>query len=320
MELGKRELGRTGLHVSKLGFGASPLGNVFGNVKEADAIASVHEAMRCGINYFDTSPYYGDTLSEQILGKAIKSSNFPREQYVFSSKCGRYGDGFDFSAKRVFRSVDESLQRLNLTYIDIMICHDIEFGSLDQVISETIPALLKLKENGKIHFIGISGLPLKVFHNVLDRVPPGSVDVVLSYCHYNLADCSLVQSLPYLLSKGVGVINASPLCMGALTELGPPQWHPAPTDLKSACTSAAAYCKSKGKSISKLALQYALVNDDISSTLVGMATVDEVRRNAGAAIELEQGKNLDLELFQEVDSILKPAKNLTWLSGREENN
>lgn len=101
-----------------------------------------------------------------------------------------------------------------------------------QIIAETIPALVKLKETGKVRFIGITGLPLKVFHYVLDRVPPGTIDVVLSYCHYSMNDDSLAESLPYLKSKGVGVISASPLSMGLLTDQGPPDWHPAPEKLK----------------------------------------------------------------------------------------
>jgi L-galactose dehydrogenase len=120
------------LKISSLGFGGSPLGNLFGSVKEEDAIASVHEAARLGINFFDVSPYYGDTLAETVLGKALKSIPIPREDYVLSTKCGRYGSGFDFSAERVTKSVDESLQRLNVTYVDLIHCHDIEFGSLDQ--------------------------------------------------------------------------------------------------------------------------------------------------------------------------------------------
>lgn len=101
-----------------------------------------------------------------------------------------------------------------------------------QIVNETIPALLKLKEVGKIRFIGITGLPLGIFTYVLDRVPPGSVDVILSYCHYSINDNALEDLLPHLKSKGVGVISASPLAMGLLTENGPPEWHPASPELK----------------------------------------------------------------------------------------
>lgn len=313
--IGVRGVGNTGLKVSSLGFGASPLGNVFGNVKEEDAIASVHEAFRLGINFFDTSPYYGGTLSEKMLGKALKTLMVPRDQYIVSTKCGRYAEGFDFSAERVTQSIDESLARLNLDYVDILQCHDIEFGSLDQIVNETIPALQKLKETGKIRYIGITGLPLYIFTYVLDRVPPGSVDVILSYCHYSINDTSLEDLLPYLKSKGVGVITASPLSMGLLTENGPPEWHPAPSELKSACAAAAAHCKAKGKNISKLSLQYSLKNKDIASVLVGMNSVQQVRENIAATVEVEEGQCIDQELLEEVEAIIRPVKNLTWPSG-----
>ncbi|KAG8645768.1 hypothetical protein MANES_10G090900v8 [Manihot esculenta] len=251
-----RPLGNTRLKVSSVGFGASPLGRVFGPVSEEEAIASVSEAFRRGINFFDTSPYYGGTLSEKMLGKGLKALGVPRNEYVVSTKCGRYKEGFDFSAQRVTRSIDESLERLQLEYVDILQCHDIEFGSLDQIVKETIPALQKLKEAGKIRFIGITGLPLGIFTYVLDRVPPGTVDVILSYCHYSINDSTLVDLLPYLKSKGVGIISASPLAMGLLTEDGPPEWHPASPELKSACQAAAAYCKEKGKNITNNAIQF----------------------------------------------------------------
>ncbi|KAL6964179.1 L-galactose 1-dehydrogenase [Sarracenia purpurea var. burkii] len=309
-----RALGNTGLKVSSVGFGASPLGNVFGPVSDHDAVASVREAIRLGIKFFDTSPYYGGTLSEKVLGKALKALGIPRSEYIVSTKCGRYVEGFDFSAERVTRSIDESLARLQLDYVDILQCHDIEFGSLDQIVNETIPALQKLKEAGKIRFIGITGLPLGVFTYVLDRVPPGTVDVILSYCHYGINDSSLEDLLPYLKNKGVGVISASPLAMGLLTESGPPEWHPASPELKVACQAAAAYCKEKGKNISKLAMQYSLSNKDISSILVGMNSVKQVKENVAAAIELETvGK--DEKTLSEVEEILEPVKNQTWPSG-----
>eukprot|EP00262_Sarcandra_glabra_P008450 TRINITY_DN21982_c0_g1_i1.p1 TRINITY_DN21982_c0_g1~~TRINITY_DN21982_c0_g1_i1.p1 ORF type:complete len:317 (+),score=47.61 TRINITY_DN21982_c0_g1_i1:46-996(+) len=309
-----RELGNTGLKLSCVGFGASPLGNVFGNVSEEDAIATVRLAFRLGINFFDTSPYYGATLSEIVLGKCLKALGVPRNEFVVSTKCGRYVEGFDFSAERVTRSIDESLARLQLDYVDILQCHDIEFGSLDQIVNETIPALKKLKEAGKVRFIGITGLPLGVFTYVLDRVPPGSVDMILSYCHYSINDSTLEDLLPYLKSKNIGVISASPLSMGLLTENGPPEWHPASPELKFACRTAAAHCKEKGKNISKLALQYSLANKEISSVLVGMNSVRQVEENIAAAMELESIRREE-DILQEVSAILEPVKNQTWPSG-----
>ncbi|XP_042507194.1 L-galactose dehydrogenase [Macadamia integrifolia] len=309
-----RELGNTGLKVSSVGFGASPLGNVFGTVPEEEAIGSVREAFNSGINFFDTSPFYGGTLSEKVLGNSLKALGVPRNEFIVATKCGRYIEGFDFSAERVTRSIDESLARLKLDYVDILHCHDIEFGSLDQIVNETIPALQKLKEAGKIRFIGITGLPLGIFTYVLDRVPPGSVDVILSYCHYSINDSTLEDLLPYLKSKGVGVISASPLSMGLLTENGPPEWHPASQELKSACQAVAAHCKEKGKNISKLALQYSLSNKEISSVLIGMNSIRQVKENVAAALELVSvGK--DEGSIREIEGILEPVKNQTWPSG-----
>ncbi|XP_076948509.1 L-galactose dehydrogenase-like [Bidens hawaiensis] len=312
MEL--RPLGNTDLKLSCVGFGASPLGSVFGPISDEEAIATVREAFRLGINFFDTSPYYGGTLSEKVLGKALKAVGVPRNEYIVSTKCGRYKDGFDFSAERVIKSIDESLERLQMDYVDILQCHDIEFGSLDQVVKETIPVLQKLKDSGKIRFIGITGLPLGIFNYVLDRVPPGTVDVILSYCHYSVNDTTLEDLIPYLKSKGVGVISASPLAMGLLTESGPPEWHPASPELKAACQTAADFCKKKGKDISKLAMQYSLCNKDISTILVGMKSVEQVQVNVAAATELAKGFK-DEETLAEVEEILKPVKNQTWPSG-----
>ncbi|XP_078435545.1 L-galactose dehydrogenase-like isoform X3 [Wolffia australiana] len=312
--LERRALGRTGIELSCVGFGASPLGNVFGPVSDEEALAAVRRAFDLGINFFDTSPYYGGTVSEFVLGKCLRAIGVPRSQYIVSTKCGRYIDGFDFSAERVTRSVDESLSRLGLDYIDLLQCHDIEFGSLDQIVNETIPAIQKLKEAGKVQFVGITGLPLGIFNYVLDRVPSGSVDVILSYCHYSINDSSLQDLLPYLESKGVGVISASPLSMGLLTDNGPPDWHPAPAELKAACEVAADHCQRKGKNISKLALQYSLKGQGISSVLVGMNSVKQVEENVAAALELAAG-GIDSELLAEVESILQPVKNQTWPSG-----
>jgi len=313
MEL--RELGGTGLRVSAVGFGASPLGNVFGDVPRDAACAAVRRALDLGVNFFDTSPYYGGTVSESVLGDCLRHAAVPRDQVVVATKCGRYKDeGFDFSAARVARSVDESLARLGLDYVDILHAHDIEFTSLDQIVSETVPALRKIKESGKARFIGITGLPLSIYPYVLDRVPPGSVDVILSYCHYGVNDTSLVDLLPYLKSKGVGVITASPLAMGLLTDNGPPDWHPAPEELKSACRAAAEYCSKKGKSITKLAMQYSLMNNEISTVLVGMNSSKQVEENVAAALELSTS-GIDKELLHEVEAILEPVKNMTWPSG-----
>lgn len=308
----RRSLGNTGIDVSPLGFGASPLGGVFGDVDEADGIRSVHEAVKLGVNFFDVSPYYGATKAETVLGKALKE--LPRDSFVVGSKVGRYGEStFDFSAARVTASVEESLARLNVDRLDLVQCHDIEFGDLDQVVNETLPALVKLREAGKVRAVGVTGYPLDIFPYVLDRVPPGTLDVVLSYCRYTLADDALAGMLPALKAAGVGVINAAPLSMGLLTDAGPPPWHPASAAVKEASAAAAALCKERGSSLAALALQYALNADPLSvtSTVVGIDSTATLAKNVAVMMT-----PMDKTLLRDVKAIFKPVANVAWASGK----
>jgi aryl-alcohol dehydrogenase-like predicted oxidoreductase len=129
--------GQTDLNLSLIGFGGAALGGVFGNIDPGEGMRAVHLAVDSGINFFDTSPYYGITLAETRLGEALAGR---RERVILATKCGRYGmDEFDFSAKRVIASMDESLRRLQTDYIDLFQVHDVEFGDVQQIIDETSP-------------------------------------------------------------------------------------------------------------------------------------------------------------------------------------
>jgi L-galactose dehydrogenase len=306
-----RPLGNTGLNVSVLSYGASSLGGVFRSIDENEGIRTVHHAIDVGINFIDVSPYYGLTRAETVLGRALREIG--RERYYLATKVGRYGDSeFDFSARRVTASVDESLLRLNVEYVDLIQCHDIEYGNLDQVVSETIPALRALKEAGKVRFIGVTGLPLRVFGYVLHHA---EVDTILSYCHYCLNDTSLETLLPRLREKRVGVVNASPLGMGLLTNRGVPAWHPAPGEIRDACARAAAFCRSKGLDIARLAVQFSTVNPEIATTLIGTASLENLARNVQWLSDPP-----DPEMLAAVRRILEPVHNRSWPSGRPENN
>lgn len=308
-----RQLGKTGMNVSVLSYGASSLGSVFRRVTEAEGIAAVHAALDLGINFIDVSPFYGLTVAETVLGKALKS--IPRDSYYLATKVGRYGyqmEDFDFSAERVTASVDESLARLGVDYVDIIQCHDIEFGDLNQIVEETIPALRKLQQQGKVRFVGITGLPLKIFTYVADRV---EIDTILSYCRYELNDTALADLVPYFQQKNIGIINASPLGMGLLTQRGAPDWHPISAEARQICAKAAEHCAGKGVDIAQLALQFSLANPDFATTLIGTASATNVEKNIQWA-----DAPMDEQLLAEVMEILAPIHNQTWASGRPENN
>ncbi len=307
-----RTLGRTNLSLSILGFGASPLGNAFETIDPAEGERAVHHAIEQGINYFDTSPYYGLTLSESRLGEALQGR---RQRVVLASKTGRFGatlpDGFDFSAARLQSSLEESLRRLRTDYLDVLLAHDIEFCDKRQIFDETIPALHKLKESGKVRFIGVSGYPLTLLSEVASSC---DLDVILSYCHYNLLDTSLDQALrPLAQAHGLGLISASPLHMRVLTQTGAPDWHPAPKRVVAAAKRAVEYCHSCGVDIATLALQFALQYKAVASTLVGMSSVAEVDANLQAV-----NTPPNAELLTAVQEILAPVQNIAWQEGRPE--
>lgn len=305
-----RPLGSSGLRVAILGFGAAPLGDMFGHVDPAECTRAVHCALDHGINFFDTAPYYGKGLSEERLGDALQGR---RQQAILATKCGRYDlDGFDFSPARVFKSVDDSLRRLKTDYLDLFQAHDIEFGSLRQIVNETLPAMRSVQQQGKVRFIGVTGYQLRALRYVAEREP---VDTLLSYCRANLLSSDMDDLLtPFAREQGIGLINASPLHMGVLSDTGPQPWHPAPEAVKRAGRELAEFCRSRGANLASIGLQHCLAHPYVSTTLSGMATVELVERNLRAALSQP-----DRALLSEIRERAGAGANLTWPVGRPEN-
>ena len=301
------------MKISHISFGASSLGSVFHETNERDSFAAVEAAIEGGINFIDVSPYYGHYKAETVLGKALR--RIPRDKYYLSTKVGRYGkDGvntWDYSARRVTDSVYESLERLGVEHIDLINVHDIEFqaslpGGLQKVVDETLPALFALKENGVVGHVGITDLQLENLKWVVEHLE-NEVESILNFCHYTLNDDALADELDFFEQHGVGVINASPLSMGLLSQRGVPAWHPAPKALVEACQRAAEHCKAKGYPIEKLAVQYSVSNPRIASTLFSSANPENVRRNIEWANE-----EPDWSLVQEVKDIIGDQQRVTW--------
>jgi aryl-alcohol dehydrogenase-like predicted oxidoreductase len=306
-----RPLGKTGLNLSWLTFGASSLGQEFRPVDLNEAVRSVHVALDLGVNFIDTSPYYGRGMSECLLGVALRG--IPRDRYLLGTKLGRYSPvHFDFSARRVVESVDVSLERMGVEYLDIIICHDIEFVDMAQVVEETIPALRKIQQQGKVRFIGVSGYPMKMFRYVLDRT---DLDVILSYNHYTLQNTMLADLVPYLKAKGVGIMNAAPFSARLLTNLPLPVWHKATPEVRAICRKAADHCTARGVDIAQLAVQYSIANEDMTTCIVGSANPENVRKWVDWA-----DQPVDQTLMVEVLEILRPIHNWFYIEGRPENN
>lgn len=304
-----REIGRTGMKVSALSFGASSLGSVFRDTRESEAIAAVHTAVEMGMNFIDVSPYYGHYKAETVLGKALRE--IPRDRYYLSTKVGRYGkDGvntWDYSGRRATESVYESMERLGVDHIDLINVHDIEFADLHQVVDETLPALVELREKGVVGHVGITDLQLENLQWVVDHAAPGTVESILNFCHFTLNDDKLLDFLDYFEERGIGVINASPLSMGLLSQRGVPAWHPAPASLVEACRRAVEHCSAKGYPIEKLAMQFSVSEPRIATTLFSSANPANVAKNIAFV-----GEQPDMELVNEVKRIIGDQQRVSW--------
>ncbi len=305
-----RRLGRTDLETSILGFGASPLGEEFGPIDAAEGEWAVHSAIDQGINFFDTAPFYGRTLSETRLGQALLGK---RDRVILATKCCRDDlGGFDFSAKRVTESLEESLRRLKTDRIDLFQIHDLEFGDRRQILGEALPAARRAQQAGKVRWIGITGLQLELLEDVARQF---EVDTILSYARYNLVITDLDERMgPFAEERGIGLINASPLLLGALTHHPPPSWHPADPRVLEACAKAAAACEAAGVELPRLALRFCLDHPYVSTTLVGMHSRAQLKMNL-AALDFE----IDPALVRKLRSLLDPVKDRIWATGRSEN-
>ena len=307
-----RPLGRTGLEVPILSFGASSLGQEFRPVALDEALASVKVALAGGITLIDTSPFYGRGMSEVLLGLALQG--VPRHDYLLCTKLGRYDLAhFDFSARRVAESVDVSLHRLGTDHLDIVLCHDIEFVPMQQIVDETLPALRKARDQGKLRFIGFSGYPQKIFRFICDQA---DVDCVLNYNQYTLQNTRFAdETIPFLKERGIGVMNAGPFSARLLTDATLPPWLKEPEEVKAAARRAADLCRARGSSIAKLALQFSLANPDIATTVAGSASPANIRAWTTWAAE-----PLDEELLRDVQAIFAPVRNVGHVEGLPENN
>ncbi|CAG0916495.1 unnamed protein product [Notodromas monacha] len=308
------ELKNTNMFVSELGFGCAPLGGIYGNFAEEEAIATVRDAVKAGINFFDTAPYYGVGKSEAVLGAALK--DIPRDAYYLATKVGRYDyKSFDYSAERVFRSVKESMAKLNVDYIDLIQVHDFEFArNAEVIVNETLPALEKLRRDGLVGYIGINAYPISSTWEVLEKNRNCRIDTILTYCRWNFFDRTLDDYIDRLKEKNVGIINAAILGMGLLTKDSTfPEWHPAPKELQEFCRSAAKFCSEKPFDLGQLAIADARSHPDIATHLVGMQNRTMLKENLLAFTR--QISPAEKDLVTEVDALFKtrfPEQRVNW--------
>ncbi len=303
-----RPLGNTGLNVSVISMGGAAIGQQYGPVSVRDAADTVHTGIDAGINLIDTSAFYGEGKSEEILGEVLAGGW--REKVLICTKAGRQTrERFDFSAAGMRGCLEGSLKRLRVESVDILLAHDIEYADdFERVFTETADVLHRLKREGKCRFVGMSCYPLPLLRRAIEKC---KLDVVISYCHFNLQNQRLLTELmPAAEAHGVGVLNASPLAMGLLTNQGPPPWHPASDAIKRTCAEAAAFCRDRGADIATLGMQYCYGESRIPSTITGTAKRSELEANLRAL-----ATPVDAGLLEDVRAVLEPVRDGVWPSG-----
>jgi D-threo-aldose 1-dehydrogenase len=289
-------LGSSAVEVSRLSFGAAPIGNLFTSVRDADADTAVDAAWRSGVRFFDTAPLYGHGLSEQRLGRALQAH--PRDAYALATKVGRLltpdvvkdKDGFvdtppigwtyDFSHDATLRSLDESLTRLGVARVDLLHVHDPD-DHADEALRGAFPALRRLREDGVIRAIG-AGMNQTA---LLARfVREADVDCVLLAGRYTLLDQSgLDELLPLCSTRGVSVIAGGVFNSGLLADPSPRatyDYHPASPALVGRAQRLASVCARHGVDLKAAALRFPLAHPAVACVLTGARSAAEMTENA----------------------------------------
>lgn len=309
-----RTLGKTGLKISKLSLGGAPFSNLFGTCNEDECIELVRQAIKQGINYIDTAPWYGQGRSEALLGKALKG--IPRQAYYIATKVGRYEIDpkfmFNFTAKKTEQSFDKSLELLGLDYVDVIQIHDIDFSpTLDIILEQTLPELSKKVNQGKAKYIGVTGYKLSVLKECIERSSV-NISVILSYARCTMIDDTLMQYALFFKERNIGIINGALTSMGILTNRGPPDWHPASSETRKECKAAADYCKAHNVELGRLAVWTAIQYKNISGNLIGMMNMNELKANLDVAQNgISEQENIVLKHIQK--------KHLSKLKGHQWN-
>jgi D-threo-aldose 1-dehydrogenase len=299
-------VGTTGLSLTRLGLGAAPLGGLYREVRDEDAIALIDHAWAMGIRSFDAAPLYGYGNGERRMGAALRDK--PRDQFAFSTKVGRiayprdqipvgadidrqiqgdhedaYYKGtppvrmvFDYSYDGVMRSVDESLTRLGLDRVDILYIHDPD-DHWEQAISGAWPALRRLRDEGVVKAVGAGMNQVEM----LIRFARGAeMDLFMVAGRYTLLDPSALDELmPLCLERGIGVVIAGVMNSGILADPGPNptfNYQPAPAEWVERARQLRAACEELGVSVKAAAVQFALAHPAVVSLVAGVRTPEHL--------------------------------------------
>jgi D-threo-aldose 1-dehydrogenase len=296
-------LGRSSVTVTPLGLGTGPIGGLYTAVDDATAAGAVEAAWEAGIRFFDTAPHYGLGLAERRLGAALAGR--PRDEYVLSTKVGRLlvpasgtgrdTEGFDiptdhrrvwdFSRDGVRRSLTESLERLGLDRVDVVLLHDPD-DHWRQAVDEAFPALHELRDEGTVGAIGAGMNQWQMLASFVREADP---DVVLLAGRYTLLEQTALDTLlPLCVERGVsvlaaGVFNSGLLALDEPADGAPYNYAAAPASIVDRARQLAAVCRRHGVSLPQAALAFPAAHPAVASVLTGARSAGELTRNVELA-------------------------------------
>lgn len=289
------ELGKTGLHVSEIGFGAWAIGGqAWGNdITDKNAMAALQEAWQQGINLFDTADCYGDGHSEALIGAFLLGQ---REKAVIITKGGtnyRVKErSKDFTRDYLIRSLDESLERLQTDYVDVYLLHVPNAQWQDE--AHVLDTLREIKNSGKAHFVGLAMWGAADTQHALEKDTDGVIDVL--EVPFNILNKSNFEVLRIARERNIAVLTSEPLASGVLTGKYHAQTDFADGDhrkgfwndmrwetMESSLREIAACAKEAGMSMAELALAYNLSTPGVTCVIPGGKTPEQVRKNVQAA-------------------------------------
>ena len=288
------EIGRTGLHVTRLGLGgvalsgAPPATDPHAPSPESEAVSLIRRSLGLGLNYLDTAPMYGVGHSERRYGQALQG--IPRARYVLSTKVGRVlrsdaggqtAWAFDFSREGARASFESSLERLGLERVDIVFVHDPD-EHYEAALDGAFPLLRELRADGRIRAIGAG---MNQWQMELAFAREGYNDCFLLAGRYTLLDqTALPEFLPYCVEHHISVVAGGPYNSGILA-VGPRagatfNYRAAPPEMMDKAARIAAVCERHRVPLKAAALQFILAHPAIASVIPGARSVAEVEENA----------------------------------------
>jgi D-threo-aldose 1-dehydrogenase len=301
------------LDVTPIGLGTAPLGGLFTEVSDADAEATIERAWSLGIRFFDTAPLYGFGLAERRLGSFLRRQK--RDSFTISTKVGRLlrasGTGedphykgttaerpqFDFSHDGVMRSVEESLSRLGLDHVDVLLVHDPD-DHYDDAVSGAFRALQRLRDDGTVKAIGAGMNQSEMLVRFAENVP---VDCFLLAGRYTLLDQGALSALfPICHAKKIGILLGGVYNSGILAN---PRagakfnYEDADTALVARARELDDLCRKHGTELKAASFQFCRAHPAVTVALTGARTAAEVSDNVAMA-EMEVPAGFWLELRQ----------------------